>query len=226
MSQSQMNDREFEDLLSACQEIAGLFPDGVVFIGGIAVYFHVVNFPETRDFAEFTHYADFYISLADLADLRDIEEVVSNRRLSKHQLTKRGFEFDIYTERHSALIVPFDQILTHAVSYETVRVACLEHLIVLKLEAYRERHASAKGQKDAKDLIRLALVGAARKGNLREDLIRAYLSEDHFALLERVKRGPEFLSMAKGNAQLASKLRQKFNRTLKGFESQKSSPLT
>ena len=217
MGPLQMDDEDFGKLLRACQELAGLFPDGVVYIGGMAVYLHTVNCDQTRAFAGFTHDADFYISLADMADLRDIEEVVANRRLSKHQLTKAGFEFDIYTERHSTLIVPYDQVMAYAVCYDTVRVACVEHLMALKLEAYRARHASTKGQKDARDLIGLALVADAQKPHLRKELLLAYTSEEHLTLLERVQRGPEFLSMARGNAQQAREMRQQYARALKGI---------
>jgi len=210
MAESAMNNGEFANLLIACNEIAAWFPDGIIFIGGIAVYLHSINNGSTRTLAEFTHDADFYISMADMSDLRDIEEVVANRRLSKHQLIKRGFEFDIYTERHSALLVPYDQIIAHSVQYDELRVASLEHLIVLKLEAYRDRCDSSKGQKDAKDLIRLALITSARKKPLVKDLIIGYLSEEHMKLLERVKRGPEFMSLAKGNSKEAKSMREKF----------------
>ena len=215
MSDSEMSPSEFEELLLACQEIAALFPDGVVFIGGIAVYFHSINFEATRNLVEFTHDADFYISLADMADLRDIEDVVSNRRLNKHQLIKRGFDFDIYTERHSSLIVPYDQVIAHSICYDAIRVATLEHLFVLKLEAYRDRCASSKGQKDAKDLIRLALIAAAQKKPFKPDLLIAYLSDDHLKLIERIQRGAEFLSMAKGNAKHAKTMRDQFTKSVK-----------
>lgn len=210
MADSETSSNEFQELLLACQEIGSAYPHGVVFIGGIAVYLHAINHEDTIALAEFTHDADFYISIVDMADLRDVEEVVPNRRLSKHQLVKRGFEFDIYTERHSALIVPYDQVMAHAVLYDSLRVACLEHLLVLKLEAYRDRASSAKGQKDAKDLIRLALVANAKDEPIDAELCGGYLSDDHIELLERVQRGPEFLSLAKGNAKQAKQMRQQF----------------
>ena len=150
-----MDDTDFRELLTACQEIAITFSEGVIFIGGIAVYLHAINGDSTSGLAEFTHDGDFYISLADMADLRDIEQVTANRRLSKHQLIKRGFEFDIYTERQSSLIVPYDQVAAYSETFDELRVACLEHLLVLKLEAYRDRRNSSKGQKDSKDIIRL-----------------------------------------------------------------------
>lgn len=205
-----MDDKEFKNLLIACQEIAGSYPEGIVFIGGIAVYLYAINNKECSDFAEVTHDADFYISLADMGDLRDYEEVTANRRLSKHQLRKNGFEFDIYTERHSGLIIPYDQIMAYSRQCDIFRLAALEHLLVLKTEAYRDRHASSKGQKDAKDLIRIALLSES-EASFNPDLAIAYLGEEHLELLRQIERGPEFLSMAKGNAKLAKDLRKKFS---------------
>ena len=64
------------------------------------------------------------------------------------------------------MIVPYDQVAAHAMRYDALRVASLEHLCVLKLEAYRDRRSSAKGQKDAKDLIRIGLASLAQKRSL------------------------------------------------------------
>jgi len=219
MSDSETSASEFAKLIIVCQEFSTLFSDGIAFIGGIAVYLHSINREETRELAEFTHDGDFYISLADMADLRDIEEVVANRRLSKHQLIKHGFEFDIYTERHSALLVPYAQVIAHSVQYDALRVASLEHLLVLKLEAYRDRCSSSKGQKDAKDMIRLGLIASAQRKKLTTDLITPYLSEEHLKLIERIQRGPEFLSLAKGNSKTAKKMREDFAKAMKELSS-------
>ncbi len=210
MSKDNDQTDNFEALLRACLEISLLFPEGVIYIGGIAVYLHTLNNEQARSLAETTHDADFYISIADMADLRDIEEVTPNRRLSKHQLRKKGFEFDIYTERHSALIVPYDQVSAYSAMYDQVRVASLEHLFVLKLEAYRDRAGSVKGEKDAKDLIRIAIVASSKKEGFNSSLVTPYLSDQHLSLIERVSRGPEFMSLARGNSKNAKSLRTQF----------------
>lgn len=202
----------FEELLRACHDLAEMFPEGVVFIGGIAVYLHAINNEAAKPFAEFTHDADFYISLADMADLRDLEDVTPNRRLNKHQLIKRGFEFDVYTERHSALIVPYDSVVAHAVSYGEFRVTCLEHLFALKLEAYRDRQESVKGQKDAKDLVRIALIAGTGTMHFNASLAAPYLGDQHVALLQRIAKGPEITAMARGNAKTAKQLRRYFEK--------------
>jgi len=207
-----IKDSDFEHLLSCCHEISSLFPTGVVYIGGIAVYLHTINIEEIASFAEFTHDADFYISIADMSDLRDIEEVTPNRRLSKHQLIKGGFEFDIYTERYSSLIVPFDQVKAYSEAYDMISVASLEHLLVLKLEAYRDRINSSKGSKDAKDILRISQIASASKKKLRPDLIEGYISESHIELLKQIEKGPEPMSLARGNAQQAKNIRKVFSK--------------
>jgi hypothetical protein len=204
-----MDTKDFERLLRACTEVAIGFPDGVVFIGGIAVYLHAVNTPSVADLAETTHDADFYISLADMGDLRDLEEVTSNRKANKHQFRRHGFEFDIYTERQSRLIVPYDMVMGYSEAYESVRVAGLTELFCLKLEAYRDRQSSAKGTKDAKDLLRIAAIASARKG-FDAERAAAYLSDDHAGLLDGIGRGPAPMEMARGNAVKAKALRSMF----------------
>jgi hypothetical protein len=210
-----MEDKEFGILLSACSEVARMFPDGVVYIGGIAVYLHAINVRSTMDFAEFTHDADFYISFADMSDLRDIEEVTPNRRLSKHQMIKKGFEFDIYTERQSSLIVPYDMVLPHSKVYEGCRVASLEHLFVLKLEAFADRKGSLKGDKDAKDLIRIAAIAKRGPDGFNAKLVAPYLKDTHKELIAFIEKGSHFMSIAKGNAMEAKKLRHEFSELVK-----------
>ncbi|KAB2843438.1 MAG: hypothetical protein F9K47_06945 [Burkholderiales bacterium] len=206
-----MDTPEFARLMASCETLGRFFPDGLVFIGGIAVYLHAINTEDAKPFAEFTHDADFYISLADMADLRDLEEVTPNRRLSKHQLIKDGFEFDIYTERQSSLIVPYDAVSAEAKIIGGLRVACLEHLAVLKLEAYLSRRASAKGEKDAKDLYRLATVATAQAQPLRPTLTLPYLREEHLPLIREVARGTAPVGLSLGNVVVAKRLRASFN---------------
>lgn len=210
MSKGTLSDEDFERLLAACAELAELFPEGVVFIDGIAVYLHAINLPGTRELAEATHDADIYISLADMADLRDIEEVTANRRLSKHQMVKHGFEFDIYTERQSSLIVPYDAVVAHAAVYDGIRVASLEHLLVLKLEAFADRKGSAKGDKDAKDLLRIGAIASRGAKGFKAAVSAPYVRDVHVDLLTLVERGPQVTSLARGNAMAAKRLRQEF----------------
>lgn len=211
------HDLDFPKLLASCVEISSMFPEGIVFIGGIAIYLYTINQEDIAGFAEFTHDADFYISMADMSDLRDLEEVTPNRRLSKHQIIKHGFEFDIYTERYSSLIVPYDAIKAHSEKFDTMSVASLEHLLVLKLEALIDRIKSSKGSKDIKDLLRISQIVSARKSKLKLSLIEGYISDEHIKLLKDIEKGPEPMSLAKGNAKLAKSIRSTFSKNIVGL---------
>lgn len=213
------NDAEFDRLLGYCMEFSQMYSEGLVYIGGIAVYLHAINAGESvRAFAEATHDADFYISLADMGDLRDIEEVVPNRRLSKSQLIKGGFEFDIYTERQADLIIPFADVFAHSVLKGEMRVACLEHLFALKLEAWRDRRHSSKGGKDARDLVRIALVAAQEEAGFKAELAARFLSDRHLELFDSLRRTPEVVALASGNAVKAKHMRAQLNGLLDSIE--------
>jgi hypothetical protein len=97
-----------------CKDICAHYPQDTVFIGGIAVYLHAVGNAPSQ-YAETTHDADFCISLVAMSSLRDEEELVASPRPKKYQLTKQGFEFDIYPERQSGLVVPYDAISAYRV---------------------------------------------------------------------------------------------------------------
>lgn len=206
---------DFQKLLAEVQEVGRLY-DGVVFIGGIAVYLHAINHEAISDYVEATQDADFYISLSSLSDLREIEELVPNSRLSKHEFKRRQFSFDVYAERQSLLPVPYDQVAAHAVDYDGIRVAALEDLLVLKLEAAADRHASEHGRKDAKDVIRILLLASHAGFDARRSV--AYMQPRHFERLGRIVEGPEFTALAQGNAKLAKLLRQQASRVFQGIE--------
>ena len=196
--------KSFSDLLSVVSEVGRMYED-LIYIGGIAVYFHAINHEAAKQYAEATNDADLYISLANLSDLRNIEELTQNPRLGKQEFRKGGFSFDVYAERQSNLPVPYAQVAAHAVDYEGVRVASLEDMLVLKLEAAVDRHASAHGQKDAKDVIRILLL--SNLGVFDAGRAVAYMRAGHFERLGLIVKGPEFVSLAQGNAKDAKALR-------------------
>ena len=208
---------DFNVLLSTCKTLSEYFEDGLVYIGGIAVYFHSINHERTLELAESTHDADFYMSFSDMTDLRDLEEVTPNRRLQKSQFIKNGSMFYVYTERLSSLVVPYDQVLAHSVQYDGMRVASLEHLFVLKLDAFLSRKDSAKGGKDARDLIQLAVI-ASLTGDFKPALIAPYLDDVHLALFERIRKSPEVVTLAGGNALKAKAIRRDVSILLSSIE--------
>jgi hypothetical protein len=200
------------DLWAAICELTEQFPDGLVFIGGIAVYLHARQAKLAPWGVEFSHDGDFYISLADFSDLRDIEEVTVNRRLSKHQFIKNKIDFDVYLEHNNTLRVPYVAAWEHSSIVENVRVVSLEHLLMLKLDAYADRKGSAKGRKDERDLIRISHILSRQR--IHKKWLEPYATTEDVRLLTEALRSPEFVLMNGGNVQQASRLRTDFRKVL------------
>lgn len=202
-----MDEADWTKLLSLCREMTELFSEGIVFIGGIAVAAHFAELDDAQFSPVWSHDGDFFLSLADYADLRDMETVTTNRRLNKHQFIKDGFEFDVYLERNNSLIVPYAEASAAAVIKAGLRVACVEHLLCMKAEAMRDRMGSDKGEKDIADAIRI-LYAAGSSGEPMDGQRLIYMTEDHFGLIDRaVEQQRTYLSVTRGNAHLAARIR-------------------
>jgi hypothetical protein len=197
---------EFRRLLNMVRRLAEETP-GHVLIGGVAVYLHAISRAETRGDAETSHDADLMISLVDLASLRDTDEVVNNRRLSKRQVTRDGMEFDVYVERQNDLAVPYDEAVAHAATFDDIRVASLEHLLIMKLDAYADRASSSKGDKDMRDVVMIVRI---MRGKFHASLLVPYLRRGHIEALKKIARSRVFTDLAKGNAHRARKSRLMF----------------
>lgn len=207
---------EWAKLWAGIREISELFPDGIVFIGGVAVLLHVRHQKLPERFIELSHDGDFYVSLADFADLRDLEEVTANRRLNRHQIIKNGTAFDVYLENHSALTVKFADALAASRVIDGVRVASLEHLLVLKLDAFASRRGSAKGAKDERDLIKICFL--LSESTLRAERLTNYLTNEAVATLGLVRQSSEFMTLCGGNAHQARDLRTAVLRIIEQVE--------
>ena len=208
-----MDDSEWQELLKSVAEIQQWFPDGVAFIGGIAVYAHLSGNQTTAKFAAMSHDADFMIRLADMADLRDIEVLTPNRRLGKQQFVKNGFEFDVYVEGQHDLPVPADEVIAWSQVKSGLRVACLEQLLVLKLKAYEDRAGSAKGDKDEDDVMRILFAGETWR---KECLDR--LTETMLADLEKIVGGDAPARLTGGNLHQAKMVRDKARESLAAIQ--------
>lgn len=205
-----MDDVEWKRLLKAVAEIQEWFPDGVVYIGGIAVYAHAkAAADDLAKFAAMSHDADFMILLPDFADLRDIEVLTPNRRLGKQQFSKDGFEFDVYVEGQHELPIPADEAIAYSEIKHGLRVACLEHLLVLKMTAYMDRKGSSKGDKDEDDVLRLLLLG----DKWREELL-SRLTDDMVDLLPKIVSGDSVVRLSGGNLHEAKSLRTKTQKSV------------
>lgn len=197
---------DFNQILASCAEIADELP-GAVFIGGVAIYLHVENSREINMEPETSHDVDFMVSMVDFGTLRDVQELTPNQRLGKYQMISEGVEYDIYVEHKNKLVVPYDEVFANAETYDGIKVACLEHLLVLKLEAFADRKESAKGKKDKRDIVAIGLM-AGRKA--RRDLIEPYAAGEQVSVLRDIEKSRVFFDLAAGNAHTAKKIRKSF----------------
>ena len=198
--------QSFSRILDLCQSFSDTLP-GVVFIGGVAVYLHACEAAVATIVPESSHDADFMISFSGYGCLKDMEEITYNSRQCKHQMIVDEVEFDIYVERLNGLIVPYDDAYAQADTIGTVQVACLEHLLVLKLEAFKSRKHSSKGEKDRRDMVKIGLL-LGRKSRI--DLIEPYMREELAALLREVARSSVFHDLCGRDAHAAKGMREEF----------------
>jgi hypothetical protein len=210
---NEAKDSAWQEVLQAAQTLVEDCT-GAVLIGGLAVYLHTQNrpvstLPVSRErLAEFSHDVDAYISMQDLGSLRDLFEVTPNPRLNKHQVTLGRIESDLYVEHNNKLRVPYDELLAHASTYGTMKVSAIGHLLVLKLDAEAGRAGSAKGDKDTRDLIKLAVLASDEDRKLLEP----YLDPKGLSRLQEVGASPQaFTLIARGNVLQARQLRTLFN---------------
>ncbi len=197
-----MSDSLLELLMHQCDALSEEYAYAPIFIGGIAVYTHGLR--AQNPYIETTHDADFYISLEGMQCMRNDKEISQTPRLGKSEWRSKDFSFDIYVEYQSKLIVPYDEVAGHALSIGPKRIACLEHLLALKLEAYLSRHDSEKGNKDARDLVCIALLSTTEFNPL---LCVPYLRDEHLVLLRDLAKHPVLSEMAHRNVVEIKKFR-------------------
>ncbi|MDP1830499.1 MAG: hypothetical protein Q8K67_00430 [Geothrix sp.] len=148
-------DETWEHLLHISRTLTSEYGDAV-FIGGVAVSCHASRLGP--NFQESSHDADLYLSLAGKAAMRDRHEVWHNPKLQKDSALIEGEELDIYVERQHSLGVQYPEIFAASEEIEGIRVAALEHLLILKLDAAKSRWGSGKGDKDVRDLARIVAL--------------------------------------------------------------------
>jgi hypothetical protein len=173
----------------------------------VAVYLHALARASGTVKPEASHDADLMISFADYGILKDETEITHNRRLAKHQMIISDIELDVYVEHLNNLIVPYDEVFMNSIEVNGVRVACLEHLLVLKLEAFKTRGSSGKGEKDRRDVAKIGLLLGRRTD---PNLVAPYLREELVSLLKNIAKSSVFFELCAHNAHAAKKARNSF----------------
>jgi len=184
-------------------ELAEQYGEDVIVIGGVAVYMHLVAAAVRELPVEYTHDADMYIAFAAWTDFRDQYEVVVNRRLGKHQTIIHGIEVDLYLERTHQLRVSYQDLAMAASTISNVRVASLEHLLLLKLSAFANRRGSAHGEKDQRDIVKLLVL----LEHTKPYYVLAQADDEDMDLMDSILKSHAFMQLTAGNAHQASQLR-------------------
>lgn len=204
-----ISNEDWENLIASVMDVQEMFPTDAVFIGGIAVFFHALD--KEKKLAEFSHDGDLMISRLQYPDMRELYECIPNNRLNKAQFIKDGFEFDVYVEGRNSLIVPYPDVVSHSIC-KGVRVAALEHLLALKLEAYKDRKDSSKGLKDGRDIQRILFL----MDNPKSELFSLFADDTNIKLLKDVAKNVSLSrEVCKGDYQWASHFQKHLQTNLK-----------
>ncbi len=197
----------WERLLTLARRVSSEFPDAV-FIGGVAVACHAMR--ANADLVESSHDADLYLSLAGKNEMRDRYEVLRNERLGKDSVLVEGEDFDLYVERQHRLAIPYDEASAFAEVIDEINVAALEHLLVLKLDAARDRRGSSKGDKDLRDIARIVVLLESP----RAQLLVNHLDEQRLAALGMLETQRDIFSRMGLNPHDGRKMRRRLDEHL------------
>jgi hypothetical protein len=197
----------------AARELVELAGNEIVFIGGVAVYLHAKRRRASKLSPEVTHDIDTALSLVANDTVRHEFQVVTNPRLQKSQTTINGIEVDMYVEYRSGLRFDYQELAQYAVKAGKFNIASLGHLLLLKVAALRDRHASSKGAKDRRDVAKL-LVLLADTSQDQRDLILGNATAADMAMIEHVIGSTAFMDIAQRNAKTAATLRTRAQRAV------------
>jgi len=95
-------------------------------------------------------------------------------------------------------------------------VASLEHLLLLKIDAYMDRKGSAKGDKDQRDLVRIV---HALQRSMHGRRFSGYATFDDITALDVTSKSAELRAMAKTPREAAN-LRKEFAEVISAMASQ------
>lgn len=202
--------KDWNHLLDISRSLTSEYGDAV-FIGGVAVSRHAGRLGPK--YQESSHDADFYLSFVGKAAMRDHYEMQHNQKLNKDSVLVEGEDLDVYVDRQHSLGVPYPVAFASSEVIDGIRVAAVEHLLILKLDAAKSRWASAKGDKDIRDLARIV----ALLDQPKLELLNPYLSLARLETLERVVNHPDLPRLMELNPHEGSKFRLRLETNLKAI---------
>jgi hypothetical protein len=204
-------ENNWDHILDISRFITSEYGDAV-FIGGVAVSCHASRLGSR--FQESSHDGDFYISLMGKAAMRDRYEVRrNNTNIIKDSVLIEGEELDVYVEHQHSLGIQFPEIFAASEVIEGIRVAALEHLLILKLDAAKDRWGTGKGEKDVRDLARIV----ALLDRPKHVLLAPFLSPIRMETLGRALGRSDLVQLMGLNPHEGSKFRAQLDSNLKNI---------
>ena len=146
-----------------------------ILIGGWAVFLYTKAL-KSKDI-------DIVLDFDQLSELKKRFLVLKNERLRKYEIKKEGIDIDIYLPYYSDPGLPPQEIKKFTTTKEGFIVPVPEVLLILKLNVFKNRRGSPKGEKDKIDIFSLLslvdlnwqkfkeILQIYRKEELKEDLV-------------------------------------------------------
>jgi hypothetical protein len=208
------NNTDPAEIKKFLQEMCETFGRDFIVIGGWAIHSYNCK-PYSFD-------GDAMISCEAAGTLRDSFIVTKNARLKKSQfICEAGCDIDIYIENQHGLAVPFEEMQAHAKEKDGMIVACVEHLIVLKLKAIENRGHTPKGAKDKEDILALLINCEIEK----KEIIKSYLEEEDFEKIKDIiENRKTLMTLANNNADKAKRLKNIAKAKLIEINNEKQTP--
>lgn len=154
-----------------------------VLIGGWAAYLH------TR--AQKSKDIDIVVDFEALRQLDSEFGLAKNDRLMKYEIKHGEVDVDIYVPKFSRLSYPVEKILENHDVVDGIRVATVPQLLLLKLGAYQDRKGSAKGEKDAIDIVSILYSAKFDKGAFEKAAAGSEVEKPLKLLCDVVSEFPE-----------------------------------
>lgn len=181
--------------------LSELFDGTPIFIRGVASYLYATYYGEDNIQAETSHDADLMVTQLDLNELRELYDVTRNNRLCKSQFILHKNEYDVYVENIHSLSLDYSHLFEDSILINRIRVPSLEHLLILKMAAFKDRISSDKGKKDERDLIKILYFIDTVKNNIKIDDIYLLLEIEDLKVLEKtIKNSMEYNNLTNKNA--------------------------
>ena len=118
-----------------------------ILIGGWAVFLYTKAL-KSKDI-------DIVLDFDQLSELKKRFFVLKNERLRKYEIKKEGIDIDIYLPYYSDPGLPPQEIKKFTTTKEGFIVPVPEVLLILKLNVFKNRRGSPKGEKDKIDIFSL-----------------------------------------------------------------------